>query len=128
MSSKPDDPHNHGIRGTTRGGAPADERVGRLLRDAAPARFDRGFSDRVVARLAEGGRMASALDFTAALERHFLRVVPILAAASLILGLYSWWGGRQTADSLLDATLRLPQVSIATVYEPELLYTTGDDN
>jgi hypothetical protein len=41
------------------------------------------------------------------------------------LALYSWWGGRATADSLLDATLRLPQVSIATAYTPEALF--GED-
>jgi hypothetical protein len=109
-----------------------DDGLERLLRDAAPDRFRTGFGERVTARLAHerrpGARSATA-DFTAALERQFLRVVPFLAAASLILGLYSWWGGRKTSDSLLDATLNLPQVSIATAYQPELLYgDVGGEN
>jgi hypothetical protein len=112
-----------------------DDRLEHRLRDAAPKGFRAGFADRVNARLAiervatgrPGGR--ATLDFTAVLERQFLRVVPLLAAASLILALYGWWGGRATSDSLLDATLRLPQVSIATVYQPEFLYgdTAGDN-
>src|ERR1700754_4976359 len=101
-----------------------DDGFERIVRDAAPDRFAAGFAQRVAGRLALEGRSparSATLDFTAALERQFLRVVPILAAASLILGLYSWWGGRTTSDSLLDATLRLPQVSIATAYQSEFL-------
>lgn len=108
-----------------------DDRLEHLLRDAVPTSFRPGFAERVTARLA-GERATTAhatLDFTAALERQFLRVVPILAAASLILAVYSWWGGRATADSLLDATLHLPQVSIATAYQSEFLYgdPSGDN-
>jgi hypothetical protein len=109
-----------------------DEGLERTLRDAAPDRFAAGFADRVATRLGAGRGPAanrSTADFTVTLERQFLRIVPILAAASLLLGLYSWWGGRRTADSLLDATLRLPQVSIATAYQSEYLYDdTGGDN
>ena len=108
-----------------------DDRLEHALRDATPVGFRAGFAERVTARLA-GERAMTArttLDFTAALERQFLRVVPLLAAASLILGVYSWWGGRTTSDSVLDATLHLPQVSIATAYQPEFLYgdTAGDN-
>jgi hypothetical protein len=101
-----------------------DDGLERIVRDAAPARFRTGFVERVNARLANERARSLRItpDFTAVLERQFLRIVPILAAASLILGLYSWWGGRTTSDSVLDATLNLPRVSIATAYEPELLY------
>lgn len=105
-----------------------DDVLADALRDAAPDRFAVGFTGRVTERLARERANVSngaALDFTTALERHFIRIVPLLAAASLILAIYGWWGGRSTADSLLDATLRLPQVSIATVYTPEALY--GED-
>ncbi|HEY4307326.1 MAG TPA: hypothetical protein VGM82_22835 [Gemmatimonadaceae bacterium] len=108
-----------------------DEELERRLRDAAPNRFAAGFADRVAARLAEAPEFArgAAIDFTATLERQFLRVVPLLAAASLILAAYSWWGGRQSSDSLIDATLRLPQVSIATAYQSEFIYPdSGGDN
>jgi hypothetical protein len=112
-----------------------DDGLEHQLRDAAPVAFRTGFADRVSARLASERREAghasgrAKLDFTAVLERQFLRVVPLLAAASLMLALYGWWGGRSTSDSLIDATLRLPQVSIATAYEPEFLYgdAAGDN-
>jgi len=101
------------------------------LRDAAPQRFADGFVDRVTARLANHGRRlhlvaTREIEFVEVLQRQFVRIVPILAAASMLLGAYSWWNGRGTADSLLDATLHLPQVSIATAYTPErFLGTTG---
>ena len=85
----------------------------------------------MAARLASESARAvvdATVDFTATLQRQFIRIVPILAAASLILGVYSWWGGRSTADSVLDATLHLPQVSIASVYEPDLLFGVDGDN
>lgn len=102
----------------------SDDRLANLLHDAAPNRFAVGFAGRVTERLARerAGLSERSTDFTAALERNFVRIVPMLAAASLILAIYSWWGGRNTADSLLDATLNLPQVSIATVYTPEALF------
>jgi hypothetical protein len=102
-----------------------DEELEHTLRRAAPDAFGAGFGDRVVRRLAREGLSVARSrtpDFTTVLERQFLRVVPLLAAASLVLGVYSWWGGRNSAESVFDATLRLPQVSIATAYEPEVLY------
>jgi hypothetical protein len=109
-----------------------DEELEHLLRDAAPDHFAEGFRERVVARAARHpgvvGRIhprGVELTFSEILERQFMRIVPILAAASILLGVYSWWGGRGTSDSILDAALRLPQVSIAAVYTPEVLF--GDD-
>jgi hypothetical protein len=110
MSSKRDDPLEH------------------TLRDAAPRRFAAGFADRVAARLATEPIASMAVDFDEVLQRQFVRIVPVLAAASLILALYGWWGGRNSADSLIDATLNLPQVSLATVYGPEAFYGPVGDN
>jgi hypothetical protein len=111
---------------------PRDIRLERALRDATPDQFARGFGDRVAARLQREsaiGASPGALDFTASLQRNFVRIVPILAAASILLGVYSWWGGRATSSSVIDATLRLPQVSIASAYTPEALYgDAGGDN
>ena len=40
-------------------------------------------------------------------------IVPIVAAASLMLAAYNWWGARGTsASSTLDAALNLPQVTL----------------
>jgi hypothetical protein len=103
----------------------------RLLRDAAPRRFADGFAARVTARLARDIPQLHLvapreLEFGEALQRQFVRIVPILAAASMLLGVYSWWNGRATADSLLDATLNLPPVSIATAYTPDRLFGAND--
>ena len=108
--------------------ANGDESLERALREAAPRRFTAGFADRVVTRIATGAAALPTVDFGAVLERQFVRVVPLLAAATLILALYGWWGGRSTADSFVDATLNLPQVSLATVYGPEAFYGTVGDN
>ena len=99
----------------------------RLLSDAAPRRFADGFADRVTARLAASAPRLELvrtrdLEFGDALQRQFVRIVPILAAASMLLGMYSWWNGRGMADSLIDAALNLPQVNIATGYTPDRLF------
>lgn len=75
-----------------------DDVLADALRDAAPDRFAVGFTGRVTERLARERANVSngaALDFTTALERHFVRIVPLLAAASLILAIYGWWGGSE---------------------------------
>jgi hypothetical protein len=109
-----------------------DDALAAMLRAAAPDRFADGIANRVMRRVA-GERFGAVAshdtpefpEFTVVLQRQFVRIVPILAAASLFLAAYNWWGARTTSDSLLDATLRLPQVSIATAYTPELLF--GED-
>jgi hypothetical protein len=89
-----------------------------LLRDAAPSTFASGFGDRVRARLAD--ERAQALPH--ALERHFVRIVPLAAAAALLLAAYNWWGARGTSSSTLDAALNLPQVSVASAYSSASLF------
>jgi hypothetical protein len=58
---------------------------------------------------------------SAALERQFRRVVPIAAAASLMLAAYNWWGGRDSASSPLEAALNLPRISLSSAYSTSTL-------
>ena len=89
-----------------------------LVRGAAPETFDPGFSERVLARL----RADREPSLSTTLERQFLKVVPLAAAASLMLAAYNWWGARETAASAIDAALNLPQVTLESAYSPSLLY------
>ena len=100
----------------------ADDTLEALVRSAAPASFEPGFSARVSARIEADGT----LSLSEALERQVRRVVPIVAAASLLLAAYNWWGARGSASSALDAALNLPDVTLSAAYEPSSLY--GDAN
>ena len=88
-----------------------------LVRESAPAKFGDGFRNRVASRL----RATTELSVSAALERQFRRVVPIVAAASLILAAYNWWGGRDSASSPLEAALNLPRISLSSAYSTSTL-------
>ena len=96
---------------------PREEAIAALLRANAPDRFDAGFSERVLTRL-----RAEETSLTAALQRQFVRIVPLAAAASLVLAALNWWGARSTHTSVIDAALNLPQVSLATAYATNALY------
>ena len=101
----------------------ADDResqVAMLVRAAAPHSFGSGFRDRVLSSIAE--RRDTTL--VTALERQFIRIVPLAAAAALLLAGYNWWGGRDTSATTLDAALNLPQVTLATAYAPAQLFGT----
>jgi hypothetical protein len=89
-----------------------------VVRDAAPVAFAPGFGDRVRARLA--AERAQTLPH--ALERQFLKIVPLAAAAALLLAAYNWWGARASSASALDAALGLPQVTIASAYASSSLF------
>ena len=95
-----------------------DDPVSSLIRSAAPERFDAGFTDRVAARL----RAEREPPLSFALERQFRRVVPIAAAASLILAAYNWWGARGSEASAFEAALNLPRVSLSAAYSPTTLF------
>ncbi len=101
-----------------------DHRVASLLRDAAPAAFEPGFAERVRARLISQRTQTLPL----ALERHFVRIVPLAAAAALLLAAFNWWGARGTASSTLDAALNLPQVSVAAAYASSSLFDAPGAN
>lgn len=96
---------------------PIDPRLAHALRDAAPTSFAPGFSGRVAARLA-----AERSGFERALERQFVRIVPLAAAASLLLGAYGLWSARASSGSVLDRMLHLPQVTIASAYSSDALF------
>jgi hypothetical protein len=89
-----------------------------LVRESAPSSFDAGFGDRVLSRL----RTATELTLSTALERQFRRIVPIAAAASLMLAAYNWWGGRASGVSAIDAALNLPRVSLSSAYSTSTLF------
>ena len=95
-----------------------DNPLASLVRSAAPDSFDSGFGDRVLTRL----RSSSEPTLSTALERQFVRIVPLAAAAALILAGYNVWGARGTAASTIDAALNLPQVTIASAYASSSLY------
>ncbi|MEO7084332.1 MAG: hypothetical protein ABI442_17195 [Gemmatimonadaceae bacterium] len=92
-----------------------------LVRGAAPTAFEPGFTDRVLARL----RAEREHPFSLVLERQFRRIVPLLAAASLLFAAYNWWSSRDTASSVIDAALNLPRVSMASAYTASSLLETA---
>ena len=98
--------------------ASSDDALESLVRSAAPASFERGFSERVAARLRDDG----SLSLSDALERQVRRVLPFVAAASLVLAAYNWWNARGSSESALEAALNLPQVTLSAAYEPSSLY------
>ena len=88
-----------------------DDGLSALLRANAPDRFDAGFSERVLTRLRN-----EQSSLAAALQRQFVRIVPLAAAAALLLASFNWWSARSTHTSAIDAALNLPQVNLATAY------------
>jgi len=101
---------------------PTNHPIEPLLRDAAPTAFAPGFAGRVHARL----RAEREDVLPRALERHFIRIVPLAAAASLLLAAFNWWGARGAASSALDAALNLPPVTVASAYATASLFgSTG---
>ena len=94
------------------------EPIAALVREAAPVRFDDGFAQRVLDRVS---RQREA-PVVVALERQFLRIVPLAAAATILLAAFNWWGGRSNSSSVIDAALNLPQVTLSTAYSPTALY------
>lgn len=63
--------------------------------------FAPGFVDRVMDRVARRGVPS----FDLALERQARRILPALAAASLLLGVWNWWTARDGAPSTVGAVL-----------------------
>jgi hypothetical protein len=100
----------------------SDDALESLIRSAAPPGFDPGFASRVAERI----RADRTVSLSDALERQVRRVLPLVAAASLVLAMYNWWGARGSESSALDAALNLPRVTLSAAYEPSSLY--GDLN
>ncbi|HVX41333.1 MAG TPA: hypothetical protein VHB25_17345 [Gemmatimonadaceae bacterium] len=92
-----------------------------LVREHADRRFEPGFGERVLARLAH----ERASSMSSALQRQFIRIVPLAAAAALALAGYNLWAGRRAGAGSLDAVLGLPQVTLAAAYSPTALFGAG---
>jgi len=98
-----------------------DEALSTLLRANAPDRFAAGFSERVLARVRN-----EESSLAASLQRQFVRIVPLAAAAALLLASFNWWSARSTHTSAIDAALNLPQVSLASAYASTAYYESSD--
>ena len=72
---------------------------------AGAPRFTVGFADRVMTRVAEAAGGRAVLTLERALARQAQRLIPTLAAASLVLALWNWWSVRDRAPSTLGAVL-----------------------
>ncbi|MEO8624412.1 MAG: hypothetical protein ABI625_25245 [bacterium] len=70
---------------------------------AGTPRFAAGFADRVIARVANDARPMLTLD--RAIAQQTRRLLPALAAASLVLALWNWWSVRDRAPSTFSAVL-----------------------
>ena len=77
-----------------------EQRMARLRRRSGPASFGSGFSTRVMSRLAAPRPMADGL------ERVFLRLAPLAAVESVLVG----------QRPLIDRLLGLPEVTLAAAY------------
>ena len=85
-------------------------RLARLRRLSGPASFGAGFSERVMSRLAAPRPLALGL------ERVFLRLAPLAAAAAIIIGAANLISSRASGQPLIDRLLGLPEVSLAAAY------------
>ena len=72
---------------------------------AGMPRYSTGFPDRVLARIAGVAGESPVLTLDRALTLQSRRLLPVLAAASLVLGLWNWWTVRDRAPSTLGAVL-----------------------
>ena len=102
--------------------SPIDDATARLIRSARPPAFAAGFGDRVVARLTAEREHS----LSRSLERQFLRIVPIVAAASLHARRRTTGGrARGTSASPIDAALNLPQITLSAAYSASSLFGTS---
>ncbi len=87
-----------------------EARMSELRREAGPAAFAPGFTDRVMARLERQPSLADGL------QRVFVRLAPLAAAAVLVLGAVNLMDSRASGKPFLDRVLELQEVDLATAY------------
>lgn len=93
---------------------PAELRaVAALVAETRADRFTDGFGDRVADRVAERLVATARRDDALVLARHVRRIVPLIAAASLVLAATNWWSARDAAGSTLDRALGIPSATVA---------------
>lgn len=85
-----------------------EDRMAQIRQMTVPAAFDAGFADRVMARLERPRALADGL------ERGFVRLVPLAAAAALVFGAMNLLNTRASGLPLVDRVLGLQPVTVAT--------------
>ena len=94
-----------------------DDEVKALLQhhpSAAEPRFSAGFGDRVMLRVSEDTRGRTPRTLDVVLAQYTRRVLPALAAASLMLALWNYVAVRDRASSTFSAVLGVSGVSVAS--------------
>jgi len=86
----------------------------RLHESAGEPRFANGFSDRVMHRVAAAGLARDAATLDRVLARYARRVLPALAAASMVLAIWNYVSVRDRAPSTFGAVLGIASSSLAT--------------
>jgi hypothetical protein len=94
------------------------DRTAELLRAARSDAFAHGFDDRVLRRwqLSQRAGDSATDDWDRMLQRQFVRMAPLAAAAVLVLTVINA-GGRSQEQALLDAALDLPPVTLGSAYD-----------
>lgn len=87
-----------------------EDRMHQIRQMSMPAAFDAGFADRVMARLERPRVLADGL------ERGFVRLVPLAAAAALLVGALNLVNSRASGLSLTDRVLGLQPVTVAAAF------------
>ena len=90
---------------------------------AGTPRFTPGFADRVMGRIAT----RAVQSFDLALERQARRILPALAAASLLLGVWNWWTVRDGAPSAVGAVLGVARSATSAVHASAPLGLTNTE-
>lgn len=81
---------------------------------ATEPRFSAGFGDRVMLRVSEDTRGRATRTLDAVLAQYTRRVLPALAAASLMLALWNYLVVRDRATSTFGAVLGVSGVSVVS--------------
>ena len=81
---------------------------------ATAPRFSAGFGDRVMRRVSDDTRGRTTRTLDAVLTQYTRRVLPALAAASLMLALWNYIAVRDRASSTFNAVLGVSVVSVAS--------------
>jgi hypothetical protein len=105
-------------------GDAAASRLEAMLRDARRDEFAPGFAYRVMRRVRDEG-MAPGAAFAAAMQRQFLRLVPLAAAALVALGAWNLRAA-DARQSPVEAALGLPAVTLDAAYSLDPVPATHD--
>ena len=111
------------MNGRTQGDG-TSARVEAMLRETRQEAFAPGFAYRVMRRVRDEG-MAPAAAFAAAMQRQFVRLVPL--AAAVLVALAGW--NLRTADARqtpVEAALGLPAVTLDAAWSLDAAPATND--